>query len=226
MNDFIQTPEISLRRRWLRIIVVFVLCASLLAIGHWGSQWLIDIIGFDLSVDINAHKRHAMISAVILYGVLMAIPFMPAIEISLAQFAAFGPEVAMMIYAATVAALMFSFLLGRIIPMRFMISILGALGLHQAQSFVRHLAPLGADERINELIASAPKWIVPSLLKHRYIAIAVIFNLPGNAIIGGGGGIALSAGISNLFTMPRYFGVVLLATLPVPLGVMVLGNLV
>ena len=206
------------------MIALLSVCGGLLAVGHWGSQWLIDFVGVDLSEDIKAHRRHAMISAVILYGVLMAIPFMPAIEVSLALLAAFGPEVAMMIYAATVAALMFSFLVGRMIPVRLMISILGGLGLHRAQNFVKHLAPLGADERLNVLIASAPKWIVPSLLKHRYIAIAIALNLPGNAIIGGGGGIALSAGISNLFSLPRYFAVVLLATLPVPLSVIVLAH--
>ena len=218
------TPHASDRRRWLRMIAVLLICGGLFAVGHWGSPWLIDLAGVDLSAGINTHARHAMISAVILYGVLMAIPFMPGIEVSLALLAAFGPEVAMMIYAATVTALMVSFLVGRLLPMRLIVSLLEALGLHQAESFVQHLSPLNPDERIEVLIAHAPKWIVPTLLKHRYIAIAVALNLPGNAIIGGGGGIAMLAGISNLFAIPRYLAVVLLATLPVPLGVMIFGG--
>jgi hypothetical protein len=82
---------------------------------------------------------------------------------------------------------------------------------------------LNAQQRLETLIAHAPKRIVPTLLKHRYIAIAVAINVPGNAIIGGGGGIALMAGISGLFTFPRYLTIIALAVLPVPLAVFLTG---
>jgi hypothetical protein len=48
--------------------------------------------------------------------------------------------------------------------------------------------------------------------------------VPGNAVIGGGGGIALLAGISGLFTFPRYLAIVSLAVLPVPLTIMLIGS--
>src|SRR5512143_321222 len=49
------------------------------------------------------------------------------------------------------------------------------------------------------------------------IELAVLFNLPGNVVIGDGGGIALIAGMSRLFPFPKYVLLVCLAITPVPL---------
>jgi hypothetical protein len=128
------------------------------------------------------------------------------------------------IYAATVAALAISYLIGRLVPVRLIASLFGSLGQHRAEDLVRRLEPLSAEQRLKTLIAHAPRRVVPALLRHRYIAIAVALNVPGNVIIGGGGGIALLAGISGLFTFPRYLAVVALAVLPIPLAVMLTGS--
>ncbi len=121
------------------------------------------------------------------------------------------------IYAATVAALALSCLIGRLIATYF-----GSLGLQRANGLVESLRPLTAGQRFDVLIARAPKRVVPVLLRHRYIAIMVALNVPGNAVIGGGG-IALLAGMSGLFTFPRFLASVSLAALPVPLFVMLSG---
>jgi hypothetical protein len=52
----------------------------------------------------------------------------------------------------------------------------------------------------------------------------VALNVPGNAVIGGGGGIALLAGMSGLVTFPRFLATVSLAALPVPLFVVLAGG--
>lgn len=36
----------------------------------------------------------------------------------------------------------------------------------------------------------------------RYVALAVLLNIPGNVVIGGGGGIAFAAGMTRLFSFP------------------------
>jgi hypothetical protein len=66
-------------------------------------------------------------------------------------------------------------------------------------------------------LKSAPSKIVPFLLKHRYLVIALMLNLPGNALIGGGGGIGLIAGMSRLYSFPRYLLLVSVAITPLPL---------
>ena len=205
--------------RWLRITVVVAIYGGLLAGGHWGSGWLIDLVGVDLDAGARPHDLHVMIAGVAFFAVLMAIPFVPGIEISLALLAVFGPKVAVPIYAATVAALTLSFLIGRMVPVSLIARLFGSLGLQRASGLVQSLQPLSAGQRLGVLIGHAPKRVVPVLLKHRYIAVIVALNVPGNAVIGGGGGIALLAGLSGLFTFPRFLAAVSLAALPVPLFV-------
>ena len=210
--------------RWLRIAVVALIYGSLLAGGHWGSGWLIDLVGVDLGTGAQSHALHVMIAGVVFYAALMAIPFVPGMEISLALLAVFGPKVAMAIYAATVAALAVSCLIGRMLPVSLIATLFGSLGLQRAKGLVESLQPLTAEQRFEVLIEHAPKRVVPVLLKHRYIAIIVALNVPGNAVIGGGGGIALLAGMSGLFTFPRFLASVSLAALPVPLFVILTGG--
>ena len=208
----------------MRIVILLLIYGGLLAGGHWGSQWLIGLVGADLDPGVASHARNVVMAGIALYTALLAVPFVPGMEISLALLAAFGHQVAVITYAATVAALAVSYLIGRLVPVRLIASLFGSLGLQRAEDFVQRLAPLTAEQRLETLIAHAPRRIMPALLKHRYIAIAVALNLPGNTIIGGGGGIALLAGISGLFTFPRYLAIVSLAVLPVPLAVFLTGS--
>ena len=219
-----QTKPRQGNRRRLRIFILLLIYGGLLAGGHWGSEWLIGSVGVDLSPGVKSHARHVVMAGITLYAALMALPFVPGMEISLALLAAFGSQVAMFIYAATVVALMISFLVGRLVPVQLIASFFGFLGLERAESLVRQLEPLNDKQRLETLVDLAPKRIVPHILKYRYLAIAVVLNVPGNAVIGGGGGIALLAGISGLFTIPGYLGVVSLAVLPVPLAIMVMGG--
>jgi hypothetical protein len=210
--------------RWLRIAAVALIYGSLLAAGHWGSGWLTELIGVDLGTGAQSHDLHVMIAGVVFFAILMAIPFVPGMEISLALLAVFGPKVALAIYIATVAALTLSCLIGRMLPVSLIATIFGSLGLQRAKGLVQSLQPLSPKQRLEVLIKHAPKRVVPVLLKNRYIAIIVALNVPGNAIIGGGGGIALLAGMSGLFTLPRFIASVSLAALPVPLVVILTGG--
>ena len=55
------------------------------------------------------------------------------------------------------------------------------------------------------------------LSKYRYLAIAVLFNTPGNYLIGGGGGISLACGITHRISWKWFLLTVVLAVSPVPL---------
>jgi len=179
------------------------------------------MFGIDLGRAVQSHGLHIMIGGIILFAVLMAIPFVPGIEISVALLALFGANIAIAIYAATVAALALSWLVGRLLPISSISPVFDAVGLHQARDLVWKLRPLNAEKRFEMLIHHAPKRIIPTLLNHRYLAVMVALNVPGNALIGGGGGIALLAGMSGLFSFPRFLIAVALAALPVPLFIIV-----
>ena len=75
------------------------------------------------------------------------------------------------------------------------------------------------------IVGNAPARVIPFLAEHRYLAVAIAFNLPGNTLIGGGGGIGMLAGISSLFPFPRYLLTVSLAVAPVPLFILANGGI-
>lgn len=210
-------------KRALHLVTVLATYAAILAAGHWIGNWIAGIVGGDLSSEANTHARHLAMMGLVLYAALMAVPFMPGMEISLALLAAFGSQIAPYVYFATIIALAASFLIGQMVPLRVITKGLRSVGLQRAEQLVSKLEPLDRQQRLDMLIAQAPKRFIPTLLRHRYLAIAIAFNMPGNAIIGGGGGIALLAGTSGLFTFPRFLLALAVAVLPVPLMVILIG---
>lgn len=210
--------------RWKRITILLLAYSGLLALGHWGGEWLIGLLGDAPDTQVSSRTHILVTLGITLYTVLMAVPFIPGMEISLALFAAFGQQVALFIYAATVLAFSISFLVGRLVDARLLAFFFSYIGLQRAEKLVRRLAPLNRKERLDVLMENAPRRIVPFLIRHRHIAIVVAINLPGNALIGGGGGIALLAGMSGLYRFPHYLAIVSLAVAPVPLAVFLLAN--
>ena len=213
-----QTPP-----QWYRIALVMLGLGVVFAISHWGGKWLVSVVGLDTATGIKSRAWQIAVVGLGLYTVLMIIPFMPGIEISLALFAAFGQQIAIPIYLATILALSVSFLIGRLVPLRLIADCLSSFGLRNAGRYVKTLGPMNSRQRLETLVGQAPRRVVPTLLKHRYIAIAVALNVPGNALIGGGGGIALLAGISGLFTFPRFLLTVAVAVLPIPLAIVLMA---
>ncbi len=212
------------RVRWKRLAVLLLAYCGLIALGHWGGGWLIGFLGDDSGSQFSSKTNILVMLGISLYTVLMAVPFIPGMEISLALFAAFGKQVAIFIYAATVLAFCISYLIGRLVSARLVAQVFAYAGLQRAEKLVRRLAPLNRMERLEVLMENAPKRLIPFLIKHRHIAIAVAINLPGNALIGGGGGIALLAGMSGLYRFPHYIAIVSLAVAPVPLAVYLMAN--
>lgn len=183
---------------------------------NYGMGWVAQRIGFQF------WPRHAnmaltlLTASVVAYMLLLAIPFLPGIEIGLMVMVLLGRPGIVLVYLATVLALTLSFLLGRLLSPRIIVRALDWFHLDRARDLVSALAPLGPEERLRFLLQSIPSRSVPFLLRRRYLVIAVLFNLPGNALIGGGGGIGLVAGMSRLFSYPKYLFAVCLAITPVP----------
>jgi hypothetical protein len=73
------------------------------------------------------------------------------------------------------------------------------------------------------LLDGAPPRMLDLALRYRYIALAVLINTPGNAIIGGGGGIMMLAAMSGIFMPLPTLLTVAIAVCPVPLAVLLFG---
>ncbi len=151
------------------------------------------------------------------YIVFMAIPFMPGIEVGLVVMLTGGLEGIVTVYLATVIALALAYLVGSLIPGNSLAEFMGWLGLRRAEALIHEIDEMRPSERMIYLTRRAPSHWVPFLLRHRYLAIAVLLNTPGNAVIGGGGGIGMVAGLSGLFPFSRFLMLVALAVSPVPI---------
>lgn len=212
-----QIAGVEISRERARLAAGIALFLGILLFLNYGVSRLADLLAFQMwPSDVNM-AVFLVFSSAALYVVLMSLPFMPGMEVGLTLMAMLGAGGIVLVYLCTVLALSLSFLAGRLLPPRYVARALGRLGLMRARKLVTDLEPLGAEERLRFLARSAPSRIVPSLLRHRYLVLAVLFNLPGNAVIGNGGGIALIAGMSRLFPFPKYVILVCLAITPVPL---------
>ena len=221
MIDTYQESAVSYKTaRFLKLMVLLVIIVAL----NVGGTWLSHLIDFQLFPRHEPMLHAIVLVAVILYIVLMATPFMPGIEIGLALMMLLGNKGAILVYLCTLAALSISFAIGRKIPSRFIDLLLNWLHLDKASALVRQLESLNQQERLAFLYEKAPSRIAPFLLRHRYLAIAVVVNLPGNALIGGGGGIGLVAGMSKIIPFHGYLMVLAIAIAPVPLWFFLQGS--
>jgi hypothetical protein len=192
----------------LLIVTVLVLNA--------GGTWFARQIEFQIFPRHDTILNTAVMLAAVLYVLLMATPFMPAIEIGLALMMLLGAKGPLLVYPCTLLALSIAFVIGRMIPAERLCPALDWLRLHAASAMVRTLAPMGHSERLAYLDERLPARVAGAIVGHRYLTLALLLNLPGNALIGGGGGIALIAGMSRLMPFTAFVALISGAALPVP----------
>ena len=201
----------------LKLLFKILLVVGFLLLLNYGGSRVVAHINFQFWPE----YEHLMITVVwfsiAVYVLWMAIPFVPGIELGLALMVMLGSKGVFLVYFCTLLSLSLSFAMGRLIPLKAFARFLGWLHLRKARDLVLQLKPLNSEEKIDFLLKTAPSKVVPYLLKHRYLMIAIILNLPGNALIGGGGGIGLIAGMSRLYPFPKFILLVSLAITPLPL---------
>ena len=203
--------------RWLRLVTLICCAIGLYVFGRSLAHVLIQQFSLHIRASNEPMVHRALMTATAVYIVLMVIPFMPAAEIGFSMLMVFGAKIAFLVYVSTVTALTLAYLIGRLLPEALVARAFGTLGLARAQTFVNRLDGLSAEQRVHRLAHDSAARLVPALVRHRFLALAVLLNVPGNVVIGGGGGIALVAGMSRLFPLPAYLLTVALAVAPVPL---------
>ena len=162
-------------------------------------------------------------AAVAIYTFLIALPFVPGIEIGVSLMVLKGAAIAPVIYGATFVGLISAFLAGRFMPIRWLTRVFRDLHLKRAWELTSRLDGMPRSRRLALLRKSLPDALAGWAIRWRYVALALVLNLPGNAIIGGGGGLCLIAGVSGIFTFRWTAVTLLLAVAPVPLAVWIFG---
>ncbi len=201
----------------IRLAAKIALFLGILVFLNYAMRWLANLVAFQMWPEHANMAAFLLFASIVSYILLLAIPFLPGIEVGLMLMAMLGAKGIVLVYLCTVLALSLSFLIGRVLPPRYLARALGWFHLNRARDLVTSLEPLDTEERLRFLLRSAPSRIVPFLLRHRYLIIGVLFNVPGNALIGGGGGIGLIAGMSRLFPFPKYLLLICLAITPGPI---------
>ena len=153
------------------------------------------------------------------YVLVLALPFVPGVEIGLLLMILFGREGVIVAYVATIVGLSVAYLVAQTVPYRITLKWMNKLGLSDATD-----NPKDAIDAIvggRSATQGAAARLGNFLLSHRYLTLAVCLNLPGNSVLGGGGGIAALCGLSRQFHWWRYVLTLIVATAPLPLLVLV-----
>lgn len=203
--------------KWGRVAAIVTALLAIYFLGQHLANITIRQFDFVISVSREPTFHRLIMTGSAAYVALMAIPFMPAAEVGLSMIVFLGPKICFLVYVCTVFALIPPYLVGRFVPARYCAGFFGFLGLAKAQKLMEQIAPLSVDERLAYLLNNAPTRFGPFLLRHRFVALAIILNIPGNMVIGGGGGIAMLAGMTGIYPTPAYLLIVAVAVAPVPL---------
>ncbi len=209
--------------RW-RTIAKIIFLVALLVAANVIARNLPDTLNFEIRVGNEDAVHQAIMVSAVIYSLLLAIPFVPGAEIGLALFAMLGPAIAVLVYVCTVIGLSLGFVVGRLIPLSSLIRFAEDIKLDRTSKLLKGIEPLGKQEMLAFLASKTPNRLLPILLRYRYFALAVALNVPGNFLIGGGGGIALFAGVSRLYSIPGYLLTIAISVAPVPIAVLVFGT--
>jgi hypothetical protein len=201
----------------LRLALLVATVAAVWALSHWAmrAQAALPADGPVLAWPV--------LLLLVVYAILLAMPFVPGIEIGLAVLAMHGAVAAPFVYGATVGGLMLSYAAGCLVPSTTLAHGLRRLGRPGAADALLAWCALPRPDRLAALARRLPPWLGRRVGGLRFVLLAVLFNLPGNAVLGGGGGIAALAGLSRLYPPLPTALTVALAVAPVPLAVWLWG---
>lgn len=208
----------SLPRTLLRLVII----AGFAAAALWGYKSLTAAITQNSSNDASGLMLGLLIVALVGYAILLAIPFMPGVEVGIALLVMEGAAIAPFIYLATVLGLLLAFLFGHLMSLDWLHRIFHDLHLIRACKLIARIKSETPDDRLNNMTKRLPAWLARIVVDWRYVTIGLLINIPGSIAIGGGGGILMLAGISRLFRPGWMALTIALAVLPVPLGVWLL----
>ena len=108
-------------------------------------------------------------------------------------------------------------------PVRLLCAALRRIGLDRAAAATEALMRVPAKNRLSHLLSGLSAPLARILLRYPEVTLMLLINLPGNTLIGGGGGIAMAVGMSRLMSFPRFATASAIAIAPIPAAVYFFG---
>lgn len=166
----------------------------------------------------NEPMVHTVIMLITVAFILTsALPFVPGAEIGFGLLVMLGGRIAILVYISMVCALFLAFMVGKLVPVNTIASFFNFLGFERGRRLILDLGSRNTQECYELMVGAANSSFIKRLIKHRYLMLIALLNLPGNSIIGGGGGIALCAGMSGIYNTGRYLVSIMIAVAPIPI---------
>ena len=187
-------------RRWAqsaRVIFFFAVLTAALYFLFGGNEHLVQSIERS-----TIPSWFWLLLCCVVYAVVLMTPFAPGMELGILIMAMFGTVGIIAAWLTTVFALTLAFIIS---------------GVGQSFLWVQRLLFISQRQRS---LPRAVSWVRSRLAKHPYLSIAILLNLPGNMILGGGGGIAIISGATGTVKLYRFFVTVLLASSLFPLALL------
>lgn len=212
-----------LTRLWSarRVIAIY---AVLVALGWFVGEYLMGLAIPEMRPMDEPSVRRLVMAALVFFVLTAALPFVPGAEIGFTLLLLFGAEASPLVYFGMVGALVLSYSVARLVPLPLLVRFTRWLGLTRAADFAEELAAKPRPQRTAFVADTLNGRFSASLFSNRYIVLALLLNLPGNSVLGGGGGLAFLAGVSGLYGFWRYLTTVLLAVAPFPVLFLILGS--
>ncbi|HKL64683.1 MAG TPA: hypothetical protein VJ886_01115 [Roseovarius sp.] len=203
-------------RTLARLCLIALLAVGLHFIFVWAEAWI-------TRNEYGWAMPGLLLAVLVIYAVLIAIPFVPGVEIGLSVLAAGGAGIAPLVWMATASGLSLAFVVGCTVPLAWLRRVLTDLHMIRAAHLVARFEALPRKGRVAFVHSVLPRKYCGWIVKFRYLNLAVLINIPGNSVIGGGGGIAFLCGLSGTFRAPLAILTIALATAPVPLTIWFFG---
>ncbi len=218
MDQHTDTPP-SPRRS--RILARHALRIAFIVAMVWAARALLGWISIQTNApDALVSPSWPLLFAILVaYALLIAIPFVPGVEIGVVLLMVEGAEVAPLVFAATLGGLSIAFLAGWLLPYATLHRLASDLRLQRLAAWIDRIAPLPPAHRLALLADRLPRWLLPLARGQRYILLGLLINLPGSSLIGGGGGLCLMAGLTRLYRPVPTLLTLAIAVAPVPIVV-------
>ena len=194
---------------------LLVVVAVFLAIAVWMDHWIRGELGVGEKIIAIARDEWGMgvlAAGAAVYILLLSLPFVPGVELGILLMCAFGKEGIVFVYISTVIGLVTAFLMGRMLPKKWV----------ESQSRKLGYSPFSGS-RSDEIMILLDRFfrnekrLRTLFLNYRYLVIGLLLNMPGTYILGGGGGISFACGMSRNISLKSFLLTVVLGVSPVPL---------
>lgn len=197
--------------------------AILLTVGWLAGHLLVGVAIPEMRPMNEPLIHRIVMSALAIFVVTAAIPFVPGAEIGFGLLLLFGGQASLLVYTGMVGALLLSYSVARLVPLSALSSFAEWLGLKKIAALCDQLAQTPADARADFISGQLSGRFSSAVMRNRYLLLIVLLNMPGNSVLGGGGGIAFLAGVSGLYSFWAFLVSVLIAVAPFPLFFLLVG---